>query len=772
MLRTHSWAVLVVLLVVVGTMGSWLAASGFAHSAGQKSHKSFVTSSAEVAATLQLAVEHEQDLIVSAQTFVLGNPTATEAQFVQWADDMNVMRRYPELQGIGSMQIIPASHIAAFSKLATTNYPAPFVIVPPGKRPFYCLAVINVVRNAGDGLPPGFDLCAGASGQRQLASRGSGQEVLAPIVIRKVTALALGVPIYKGGSLPTTAVARRAAFAGWVGMSIVPCVILTTALQGHPNTAVALRYGGRSSTVVFRTGRAPSGAQVASVNLHNGWTVQIFAAISSGGVLGNASSLALFIAGIALSLLFGFVIHLLGTGRARATALVLERTEQLHFQALHDSLTGLPNRELILDRTGQMLARAHRSHLPVAAMFLDLDDFKDINDTLGHDAGDQLLVAVSSRLVAVLREGDTVGRLGGDEFVLLVEGDSLSAGAEVVADRILEVLQTPFEIAASVLPLSVSASIGIATGYRLTPQELLRDADIALYRAKAAGKRCSAVFAPSMQAAAQDRRHMAVDLHNALGANQFFLVYQPTIDLQTNAFTGVEALLRWRHPDRGVVLPDEFIPALEASGLIVPVGAWVLDEACRQGAIWHTRGHRFTVSVNVSRNQLERYQIVDDVHNALTASGFDPSSLILELTETTLMNDVEETIARLGLLKALGVRLAVDDFGTGYSSLAYLRRFPIDVLKIDRAFVSGITDSLESAALVHTLVKLGKILQLETIAEGIEDDDQRTCLQAEKVDVGQGFFFSRPLDADAIDKFLEGFTTTNPVKRANMTAST
>jgi EAL domain-containing protein (putative c-di-GMP-specific phosphodiesterase class I) len=314
------------------------------------------------------------------------------------------------------------------------------------------------------------------------------------------------------------------------------------------------------------------------------------------------------------------------------------------------------------------------------------------------------------------------------------------------------------------LPLSVAASIGIAEGDRSTPEDLLRDADIALYQAKAAGKRRAVVFASSMQHAVDQQRNLAVDLHRALQAGQFFLLYQPSVDLSTGVFTGVEALLRWNHPERGVVQPGEFIPALEASSLIIPVGQWVLAEACRQGALWHSQGHRIVVSVNISAKQLERDGIVDDVHDALSASGFDPAMLILELTETNLMIDVDATVTRLKLLKTLGVRLAVDDFGTGYSTLAYLRQFPIDVLKIDQSFVSEIADSKESAALVHTLVQLGKLLGLETMAEGVETDDQRKRLQAEGVDGGQGFLFARPLNVAAVDRLL----TSQSVHRARV----
>jgi diguanylate cyclase (GGDEF)-like protein/PAS domain S-box-containing protein len=441
-------------------------------------------------------------------------------------------------------------------------------------------------------------------------------------------------------------------------------------------------------------------------------------------------------------------------GISRDLTAQIEAENALAHQALHDGLTGLPNRALILDRIEQMLARARRSRTRCTAMFLDLDNFKDINDTLGHHAGDELLVAVADRLSNALRPSDTVGRLGGDEFVVLVEGESMNAGPELIADRILDVLRTPFEIAASPAPILVSASIGIAECTGQSADQLLREADIALYQAKDAGKRCAIVFAPTMQASAQIHRKLAADLESALAEDQFFLLYQPTVDLQTGDFTGVEALLRWEHPEEGTIQPDDFIPELEASGLIVPVGSWVLESACRQGAAWLAAGHRFSLSVNVSAKQIIQDRILSDVEHALSVSGFDPTLLVLELTETSLMHDVQETVARLGLLRGIGVRIAVDDFGTGYSSLAYLRQFPIDILKIDRSFVSGIADSNEAAALLHTLAELGRALNLETIAEGVEHDQQRLRLQNENVHTGQGFLFSRPIEATAIDRLL------------------
>ena len=427
----------------------------------------------------------------------------------------------------------------------------------------------------------------------------------------------------------------------------------------------------------------------------------------------------------------------------------------LAHRALHDPLTGLANRQLLLDRAEQMLARARREVQPVAALFIDLDHFKDANDSLGHEAGDRLLQAVAARLVTMLRASDTVGRIGGDEFVILVEGLSLAAGPEMVAERIREVLRKPFQIEGfEGIPVNLTASIGIAAGDRSSAQELLRDADAALYRAKAMGRDRFVVFEAAMQSAALDRLALRSDLDSALGSGQFFLVYQPIFDLGTFRIRGVEALLRWRHPTRGVITPDDFIPVLEDTGLIVPVGRWVVQEACRQAATWRSHGHPLNMSVNVSMRQLESDELVTDVADALSASGLDPSSLTIEVTESTLIRDADATVARLRRLKDLGTLIAIDDFGTGYSSMAYLRQFPVDILKIDRSFVAEVDGSTDSAALIHTLVELGRTLGLVTLAEGIEDDVQLDWLRYEHCDVGQGFIFSRPVAPEEIEALL------------------
>ncbi len=429
--------------------------------------------------------------------------------------------------------------------------------------------------------------------------------------------------------------------------------------------------------------------------------------------------------------------------------------ELLSHRALHDPLTGLANRQLILDRADQMLVRARRNGDPVAAFFVDLDNFKDANDSLGHEAGDLLLQAVASRLVGLLRTSDTVGRLGGDEFVILAEGVSLAAGPQAIAERIRKVLKPSFYVEGfESIPITVSASVGIAVGDRPSAQDLLRDADIALYRAKGSGRDQSIVFEESMQLAANDRLALRTELDAALLAAEFTLLYQPIFDLTDLHIEGVEALIRWNHPTKGLISPDQFIPALEDSGQIVEVGRWVLDEACAQLARWRTAGHRLTMSVNASMRQLESDGFVDDVRIALDTHGLAPESLIIEITESVLMKDAQATVARLVRLKTLGVLIAIDDFGTGYSSLAYLRQFPVDVLKIDRTFISEMSGSPDAAALVHTLVELGHTLGLVTLAEGIEQEIQIEGLRTEKCDHGQGFLFSRPVPASVIEQLL------------------
>jgi diguanylate cyclase (GGDEF)-like protein len=435
------------------------------------------------------------------------------------------------------------------------------------------------------------------------------------------------------------------------------------------------------------------------------------------------------------------------------------REEELAFLATHDPLTGLPNRTLILDRVEQMLARSRRNQTPVAALFIDIDNFKGINDTLGHSIGDELLRAVAARLEGVVRDVDALGRLGGDEFVVISEDLSLAAGAELIAERLLEALQHPFTLGAGQeTRVTVTASVGIATGEGTSAEDLLRDADIAMYRAKWDGKARYAVFESGMQDAMQSNMELEMDLREALENGEFFLAYQPTFDLSDMSPTGLEALIRWQHPTRGVVQPDDFIPMLEETGLITEIGRWVLEEACAQAAVWRRDGHQVAMAVNVSGRQLDTDELVEDIRRALADSGLEPAALTIEITETTLMRNIEETARRLADIKALGVRIAIDDFGTGYSSLAHLQRFDVDALKIDRSFISGLTHNQEGETLLRTLVQLGKALSIETFAEGIEQQRELSLLKDERCDSGQGFLFARPLDVAGTEAFLKNWS--------------
>ena len=439
-----------------------------------------------------------------------------------------------------------------------------------------------------------------------------------------------------------------------------------------------------------------------------------------------------------------------------AHATVEQTTDLMRYQALHDALTGLPNRMLLLDRIDRMQARARRSGDPCAVLQLDLDGFKAVNDALGHDTGDRLLVGVAHRLRTSLPGIHTIARLGGDEFVLLVEDAALAAAPELVAERVLEIVRQPFELDEGTPSTVVSASVGIAVGPRPSPGELLREADVAVYEAKASGGDACQRFLPEMEVAVQRRYELEVDLRSALARGEFFLLYQPIFALADGTVAGFEALLRWMHPSKGLIGPNEFIPLLEDSGHIVEVGRWVLREACRQTAAWRAGGRPVGVSVNVSGRQLDRDSVVEHVAEALRDSGLAPHALTVEITETALMNNVTETSRRLRELTALGVHIAVDDFGTGYSSLAYLQQFPVDCLKIDRTFTSAIGRSPESDAMIHTLAQLGQGLGLETLAEGVETEQQLAVLQAEQVDYVQGFLLARPLAADAAARLLLG----------------
>jgi len=787
--------------LAIGLTGSAIGAvrwSGYVRSQ-QQTELRIATNTAAV--TLTSEIQRDEDLVRTVRALVVTNPNATNAQLQALFTNLGP-QRYAGTLGLAYIERVPLSDLPDYQATAAADPPlgvpasGNFALEPPGNRAQYCLGRLTAVNPTvlmahGKGinsvagvtpadiqrlLDPGYDYCdssfaplLAAAADRNLPTVSSLAAVLTPAgtnaaghqaalqrALRIGSPMEITMPVYRPGAPLATTAQRQAALMGWTGSVFDPKALAAPVLRAAPGLSLTVSYHSPTgpSLQVIHAGTARPGASMRSMGLHaqGNWTVVIglvptvgSATVQGLGVLGG---------GLVATVLLFFLLASLAQSRASALEIAEEKTNELRHRSLHDSLTGLPNRDLILDRAAQMLTRARRDHLPLAALFIDLDGFNSVNDTFGHAAGDHLLKAIASRLTSALRASDTVGRVGGDEFIVLAEGVSVASGPEVIARHLLDVLVEPFHGPRDGAGLRVTASIGIAWGQRSSAEDLLRDADIALHEAKAAGKNRFVVFEPEMHTAVRGRLDLELDLRLALDDDQFFLVYQPTFDLEQVTFNGVEALLRWQHPTRGVVAPNDFIPLLEETGMIVQVGREVLLQACRQTRRWHQRGYDVAVSVNVSALQLESDDFFDDVRRALHDTGLDPRALTLEITESALMRDALTAVDRLRALKTLGITLAIDDFGTGYSSLSYLRQFPIDVLKIDRSFVNGMVESVEGGALIHTMVQLGQALRLRTVAEGIETEEQLRHLQDEGCRDGQGYLFARPISPSEVEHFF------------------
>lgn len=444
----------------------------------------------------------------------------------------------------------------------------------------------------------------------------------------------------------------------------------------------------------------------------------------------------------------------------RDISAALAMSARMSYLASHDPLTDLPNRLLLGDRLGRALALARRNQTRLAVLFLDIDRFKYINDSLGHMLGDELLRAVGREVTMCVRSSDTVSRQGGDEFVVVLADLRHAEDAAIGAQKIIEAVARPHKIAVHELRISVSIGISVYPDDGEDGETLLKSADLALYHAKDEGRDCYRFFKPELNVRAVERQSIIAGLHSALDRREFELVYQPKLNLKTGSIVGAEALIRWRHPDRGLVEPLQFVPIAEECGLIRPIGRWVVREACRQAHAWQEAGLRpIPVSVNISAVEFGGKGFLTNLVDILNETCLDPRYLEIELTESVLMAHVEATNAVLHALKALGVQLAIDDFGTGWSSLSYLRRFPIDALKVDKSFVHEISSGSSVAPIVTAVIGMGKSLNYRVIAEGVETPDQLAFLKAEDCDEGQGYYFSRPLVAQQFARVLATGTT-------------
>ena len=512
-----------------------------------------------------------------------------------------------------------------------------------------------------------------------------------------------------------------------------PIVAATTAGGERSETELAI-----VATAAARTAGTPDadGALAASVHI-NGARAGALVAMASAG-LDDAQ----------LGMLDAFAEH-------ASLALTDARTVEAMEEAFHDSLTGLPNRALFLDRLQHALDVAARRQTELCVLFVDLDRFKAVNDSIGHAAGDELLRAAAARLSDCTRAADTAARFGGDEFAVLLEDDGRGVRPVAVADRIIAAMRRPFDVEGKEVFIGATVGIAHARDASLGADELLRNADLAMYRAKKAGGNRAATYETAMRTALLARIELEADLRHALERDELKLVYQPVVELESGRTVGVEALARWAHPTRGLIPPLTFIPVAEEIGMIGAVGRWVLREACRQLAVWRRLAPALVLNVNLSAVQLRDDRFAAYVEQALRAHGLPGEALTLEITESMLLSGDEDTAARLRRLKALGLSIAVDDFGTGYSSLSYLKQFPVDALKIDKSFVDTVARSTADSTLARTIVELGRGMRLETIAEGIETVEQLERLRTLDCELGQGYHFSVPLAGADLTAYLE-----------------
>ncbi|GAC1606968.1 MAG: hypothetical protein NVS3B3_08610 [Aquirhabdus sp.] len=523
-----------------------------------------------------------------------------------------------------------------------------------------------------------------------------------------------------------------------VGSAVIVAVLIIMSNIGHAGNGEFLSYVGVSYAIFLVYGfvglRFP-------FSLFSGWV---------GGAVG-----------VALTYALGFHVNwaLLNGTYTTASALgmviayMLERKDRLNYLqaqslsylSLHDNLTKLPNRALFLDRLSYTLNSAHRDGREFALMFMDLDGFKEVNDAYGHHIGDLLLHEVAQRIQNRLRSQDTFARLGGDEFVLLINNDEPD-GAAMVAEKLQKILREPFYIEEHILRITSSIGIAIYPENGNTQHDLLTNADAAMYHAKETGRNAYCFFDASMNTHAHEHMEIMQDLRTALERRELVVYYQMKVDTQNGKAVGAEALVRWQHPKHGLIPPDQFIPLAEKTGLIIPIGSWVLDEACRQMREWQDMGHRqWTVAVNLSALQFTHTDLIQTVSEALTRHGLEPSGLILEVTESTTMHDVDASAVILESLNVMGVKMAIDDFGTGYSSLLYLTRLPATELKIDRGFIANIEQLTEDQEIVSAIIALGHVLGLKIVAEGVETIAQRDFLAERGCDTLQGYLFGKPM---------------------------
>jgi diguanylate cyclase (GGDEF)-like protein len=715
---------------------------------------------------IQGRIDAHLDLLRAGAALLTASNEISGLEFSGFVAGLQLKERYPGLRGIGYAEHVRNRDLRTFIHAMELDGVSKLNVWPPGARPQYDIVVFLEPKNAQRRAAIGFDLSTDA------AVRAAMQRAVETGQPSMSKALVLGkpfdddgegssllvMPVYRTKAQPSTVDARRRAVIGYVFSPFSAHDVLRQAIA---STAPRVSYDLYDNDDKNRVGSRPtSGADPEARIYRSSGLVEIggrdFLVVISRPIprasLFPQMDWATLFGGLVLS----FMLFAVTRAQVRAFDTAARHDEDLRQLAQYDFLTGLPNRALLEDRLAQALALAHRHERRVAVFFVDLDQFKNINDSFGHGIGDRLLQSVAGRLQSCARSSDTVSRQGGDEFVLVLSEIGRPADAAASAFKIISALVSPHQITPH--EIHTTASIGVA----IYPEDgedvatLLKAADTAMYQAKKQGRNTYQLFSPDMSARAVARQSTEAGLRVALQRQEFILHYQPTIDLETGLMTGAEALIRWMHPERGLIPPSDFVPVAEDCGLIVPLGQWVLREACRQAKAWIDAGSPTVVAVNISAIEFRDRDFLRNVYGILEQTPLDPKYLELELTESVLMQHAESTVSVLSALKDLGVRIAIDDFGTGYSSLSYLRQFPIDVLKVDQSFVREITNDLEGTPIVSAMISMGKKLRHRVIAEGIETQEQLAFLQAQRGCEGQGFFFGRPVVADQFGKFLVG----------------
>jgi diguanylate cyclase (GGDEF)-like protein len=757
---TASWLMAALVWVVICVVGAGIGAHALAKHDAVKAQESFQSNSAAVAATVAQSIQQQADLVSGAGTYFAGNSNTSPAEFETWARHVHALARFPQIERMSLAAIVRAPDMHAYEKQIGRSSETPLNVSPSGARSFYCFTLSEITRSPAQPLEAGRDYCGRT--HALLLARDTGKTSYQATIVHGVPALRLQIPVYMGDAVPQTQTDRIAAFAGWVRETVVPGVMLRQALEAHGSGNGSISFQNGATNARFSAGKAFKNGQSRTTDLPGGWTVTSYAAAASTSIFDDPGSLALVAAGFVLSLLVGALIFVLGMprlGRGEARSGGGDRPKNSgdarKAEELYDPLTGLPNRALAYDRTERVLARAGReSGLLAGALIVDIDWFKDFNEKLGQEAGDQLLRTVAERLQTVVRSHDTVGRLGGDRFLILVEVAARGARLDSLARRVTEALHKPVELDDFGPSFFMTASIGVAFGRYETPEELVRDAQLALQASKSAGKDRYTMFNANMRSLIEDRAVLEAELNAALQEHQLFLVYQPVLNLATQKVVGLEALLRWMHPKRGVLTPAEFLPVAEDTGLIVPIGRWALEEATHRGAAWDVAGSPLEIAVSVSPNQFNRDGFATDVLRALQQSGIRPELLTLEIAEPTIMADLPDATRRLDELKRLGVKLAIDEFGNGYAYRSDLQRMPLDYLKVDRSSLAASDDEDYRSWLLEAILVFGRDLSLTVIAKGVETYEQMIALRDGNCPLAQGFFLGKPMPAEAVEGLL------------------